>query len=281
MCLCCVLLLIDITSSNRKYTVTVTQYGENDIVVDSDKQIIPYGGVASEYQSNYNIDKSYDGKFTVNGVESYYHSRWNNTQLPVTLEYYFRGEEVINYFIYYTHLGNGNFAQLEVYTATDAGRTNYKLQGTYDFKGKNTPSKVSFKEGVKATGVKFVVKSGRGGFVSCDEMQFFQATSGNALEEQLLTVFTDVTCTALKSGITNESIQALPEYFTRIAEALKNNTYDAWEQDFRIRSYQAYSDVETWATELMTKRYSNLDNLTGLAVEKNDEVIDHTKFKQM
>ncbi|WP_285829076.1 M60 family metallopeptidase [Bacteroides acidifaciens] len=265
---------INVISPIRKYTITITQYGSNDVVVDADIQIKPYGGKASEYQPGYGIEKSYDGKFTIDGTESHYHSLWNNTQLPVTLEYYFRGDTEIDYFIYYTRSGNGNFGEVEVYTSTDEGRKNYTLQGSYDFKMQNNPSKVSFKNSIKATGIKFVVKSGLGNFVSCDEMQFFKTNTDKTLENKLLTVFTDITCTELKNGITNEDIQALPNsYFIRIAEALKNNTYDEWEKEFRIRNYEAYSDVNIWANKLMTKHYSCLDNLTGISVEQNDEII--------
>ena len=145
-----------------------------DVVLPEDIQIIPYGGKASEYQPGSDIDKSYDGKFTQGiSFESHYHSSWSNTSFPVTLEYFFKGDTEINYFIYYTRSGNGNFGEVEVYTSTDSDRKKYTLQGTYDFKMKNTPSRIVFKKGVKATGVKFVVKSGLGNFVSCDEMHFF------------------------------------------------------------------------------------------------------------
>lgn len=143
-----------------------------EITLPEDIQIIPVGGKASECQPGSDIDKSYDGKFTIGTSESHYHSSWSNTSFPVTLEYFFKGDMEINYFIYYTRSGNGNFGEVEVYTSTDSARKNYTLQGTYDFKMKNDPSRIVFKEGIKATGVKFVVKSGLGNFASCDEMHF-------------------------------------------------------------------------------------------------------------
>lgn len=265
---------IKVKSNIKNYTINIKQYGVNDIVIAEDIMVKPYGGKASEYQQGYGIEKTYDDKFTEGASESHYHSSWNNTSLPVTLEYYFRGDSEINYFIYYTRSGNGNFGEVEVYTSTEPGRTNYTLQGSYDFKMKNDPTKISFSKGIKATGIKFVVKSGLGNFVSCDEMHFFKKNTDNSLESKLLTVFEDVTCTKLKSNVTDEEINNLPSsYFIRIAEALKNNTYDEWEKEFRIREYNAYSDINEWAEKLMTKHYSNLDNLTGIAVRKDDEVI--------
>ena len=71
-----------------------------DVVLPEDIQIIPYGGKASEYQPGSDIDKSYDGKFTQGiSFESHYHSSWSNTSFPVTLEYFFKGDTEINYFI--------------------------------------------------------------------------------------------------------------------------------------------------------------------------------------
>lgn len=245
-----------------------------DIVLPEDIQVIPYGGKASECQLGADIDKSYDGLFTTELSESHYHSSWSNTTFPVTLEYFFKGDTDINYVIYHTRSGNGNFGELEVYTSTDPDRKQYTLQGTYDFKMKNDPSRIVFKENMKATGIKFVVKSGLGNFVSCDEMLFFKKNTDKTLENELLTVFKDITCSELKPDVTDEKINNLPnEYFIHIAKVLKNGSYDEWEKEFRIRNYNAYSDINEWAEKLMTKHYSSLDNLTGIAVEKDDEIL--------
>lgn len=264
---------IKVKSSLKNYTITVTQYGPNDVIVENDILVKPYGGVDSEHQDGQDITNTYDGKFSADGSAPF-HTPWGQSaHFPVTLEYYFRGDTEIDYLIYYTRSGNGNFGKLEIWTATDAARKEYTKQGDYDFKMQNAPSKVVFNKPVKATGIKFVVKSGAGNFVSCDEMQFFHKNTEKTLPKLLQTVFTDVTCTALKSGVTQEEINTLPAYFIRIAEAIRDKTYDEWEQKFRIQEYEAYSNVEEWAEKLMTRKYSNLDNPTGIYVEKGDEVI--------
>lgn len=265
--------VIKVTSSVRNYSISITQYGPNDVIVESDYLVQPYGGKDSEHQPGQDITNTYDGKFAADGAAPF-HTPWGQSaHFPVTLEYYFRGDTEIDYLIYYTRSGNGNFGKLRVYTTTTPDRSGYTLQGEYDFKEQNAPSRVSFSQGVKATGVKFEVLSGLGNFVSCDEMQFFKKNTDKTLDKQLLTVFTDVTCTALKTGVDEEAINALPAYFVRIAEALKNNSYDEWEKEFRIHEYEAYSNVEEWAAKLMTKKYSNLDNPTGISVNAGDEVI--------
>ena len=73
-------------------------------------------------------------------------------------------------------------------------------------------------------------------------MEFYKTNTDKTLDKQLLTVFTDITCTEIKNSVTNEQIQALPDYFVRIAEAVRDNTYDKWEKEFRIRSYEPYSN---------------------------------------
>ena len=272
---------IKVHSSIQDYVITVRQFGTYDIAIEGDTQILPTGGKANQFQSGYDIDKSMDGKFTTGTSyeeSSNYHSPFGegNTNFPVILEYFFTDDKEIDYFIYYTRKGNGNFGEVDVYTATisQPSENDYTLQGSYDFKMKNNPSKISFKKGTKPAAVKFVVKSGLNNFASCDEMQFFQNSENNTQEAKLLKVFKDITCTELKEGVTERDIQELSDkYFIDLAEVIKNNAYSEWEKDFRIREYKAYSDPAVWAEKLITKRYGNQDNLTGIAVEKDDEVI--------
>lgn len=272
---------IKVTSSVQDYVITVRQFGLYDITVEGDIQIHPASGKANQYQPGYDIDKSMDGKFTTGTSyeeSSNYHSPFGtgNTKFPVILEYFFTEDEPINYLIYYTRSGNGNFGKVDIYTAitNNPQESDYTLQGSYDFKEQNNPSKVTFNEAIKATAVKFVVHNGRGGFTSCDEMHFFQGNTNNTQEDKLLKVFKDITCTEVKEGVTEQDIQALGDnFFIDLARAIQHNAYSEWEKDFRIREYEAYSEPAKWAEKLMTKRYSNLDNLTGIAVEKDDEVV--------
>ena len=257
-------------------TCTVTQEaketGVEDVIVEGDIKVTPTGGKASEHQQGQDIENSFDGKFGSDGQP--YHSIWNQkAAFPVILEYFFDQKPDIDYIIYYTRSGNGNFGEVDIYTATES-EPEYKLQGSYDFKMQNAASRVDFKNTLsKVTKIKFSVKSGLGDFVSCDEMEFYKKNTEKALDKQLLEVFTDITCTELKPDVTEEQINALPGYFIKLASMLRNNTYDPWEKEFRIQAYRPYSNVEEWATTLMTKRYSNLDNPTGIYVEPGDSLV--------
>ena len=265
---------VKVSSATKHYTITVTQYSASDIVIEEDIQVKPYAGKASEEETDpdRSIEHSFDDKFIADGGVAY-HSKWGQSaDFPVILEYYFEGNTDIDYFIYHTNSGNGTFGKFDVYTQTKEN-TEYVHQGSYDFNMRNSPSIASLKTPVKATKVKFEVHSGKNGYVSCDEMQFFKKNKKNTLEEQLLTVFTDITCSEIKPDVTQEQIEALPEFFIQTASALKDDSYNKWEKEFRIREYCPYSSADEWADKLMTRKYGDLDNPTGIYVNEGDEVV--------
>lgn len=265
---------VKVSSATKHYTITVTQYSASDIVIEEDIQVKPYAGKASEEETDpdRSIEHSFDDKFIADGGVPY-HSKWGQSaDFPVIQEYYFEGNTDIDYFIYHTNSGNGTFGKFDVYTQTKEN-TEYVHQGSYDFNMRNSPSIASLKTPVKATKVKFEVHSGKNGYVSCDEMQFFKKNKKNTLEEQLLTVFTDITCSEIKPDVTQEQIEALPEFFIQTASALKDDSYNKWEKEFRIREYYPYSSADEWADKLMTRKYGDLDNPTGIYVNEGDEVV--------
>lgn len=223
--------VIKVLSPVQNYVINVTQYASSDIVLSEDIKVQPSGGKASECQPGQDIENTWDGKFSADGANPY-HSPWGKpANFPVTLEYYFQGGADIDYLIYYTRSGNGNFGEFDLLIATDEGHSDWKKYGSYNFRMQNAPSKITFKTTQKVTGIKFEVKSGAGNFVSCDEMEFYRYNQENTLEKTLLTVFSDITCSTLKEGVTDEQINALPDYFVRLAKALQNNTYDAYEKN--------------------------------------------------
>lgn len=268
-----------VKSELGNYTINLTQYGVNDVDFRNDTQIAIVSGNAISQGDNWSIEKTFDGikGSQTQGDGYHYHSPWDNTThpLPIDLEYTLQGDKQVDYFIYYPRNGNGNFGAVDVYVQT-ADNPNYVLAGTYDFgqQGGFDGKTGILTKTVKATKVKITVKTGLGGFASCGEMEFFEKANYRDLNDPLLTVFTDLTCSSLKEGVTDEEIDALEsETFRRVAHALKDNTYDEWEKDFRIREYKAYSNIDYWATRLRTKKYSNLDNPTGIYVNKDEEII--------
>lgn len=239
----------------------------DDIILEGDISIVPIGGKASENQPGQGIEKCYDGIMGQNN--GFYHSVWSQSaKFPVVLEFDFEGKESIDYLVYHTRSGNGNFGGVKIYTQT-AANPEYALQGEYNFRMQNAASRVDFAEPVQATKIKFEVLSGAGNFVSCDEMQFFKKNTDKSLDAILLTVFTDLSCSELKTGVTDEQIHQLPSYFASVASRIKQNVYD---REFRITDYKPYSNNEIWAENLMTKRYTSLDNPTGITAKAGDSL---------
>lgn len=262
---------VKISSTSKSYTVNIKQYASNDLHIEADYLVRPQSAKATNSQSGADISLSYD-----DNVNTIFHSRWNPTgPFPFELRYDFAGQEEIDYIEYVPRSdgGNGCIKEVEVLVATDAGRTGFTSVGTYDFKGSSSPSVVNLPAHTVPTSVKFSVKSGVGDFVSCAEMRFYRKNNDKSLDAELLKVFTDLTCSALKPGVTAEDIASLDPAFHQTAEALLNDTYPALEKTFRIHQYQAYSDPVEWSERLMTKKYSNWDNPMGIAAAKGDKVI--------
>ena len=243
--------------------------------IEGDILIKPTGGQASEAQNGYGIEKTWDGDTS---PSNHYHSLWGAyTRFPVTLEYFFDGNQAdIDYIVYHTRNGNGNFGEFDLYVATKS-QPDDVLYGSYDFKMRSTPGRINFKEALKGvTKVKFVVKTGLGdgtgySYVSCSEMQFFSRNS--SLDKALLAVFTDLSCSALRPGVTDEAIDALQPYFAQLARNLRDKAYTDYEKEFRVQEYQPYSDPLEWAEKLMTRKYTLLDNPTGISVKAGDEML--------
>lgn len=261
---------IKLESPAGNYTLSITQFEKGELVVEEDIQVKPLKGKASEAQNGYGIEKTYDNDLNIN---THYHSLWNKTKFPVTLEYEFKIGTELDYIIYYPRCGNGNFGEFTIEICTNSERNNYKKVADVNFYMSNSPSKYYFTQRTQATGVRFIVKSGLGNFVSCAEMQFYKSNDNKSLDQLLLKTFIDITCSELKATATEEDIEQLPVPFKLVANQLKSNTYNEYEKEFRIHEYEPYSNPSYWSKELMTKEYGRLDNPMGISVQKGEEII--------
>ena len=272
---------VKVNSTVKDYEIQIHQLGRegrpSDVEVEGDFKLTVTGGQANQEQSGgyqNEFKYSYDGN-----MDTHYHSPWGaNTKWPVILEYNFDGSKGLDYIIYHSRNGNGNFGQFKLYVATKEN-ANYKFVSEHDLKGVGGSSRIDFSSTVQGvTKVKFEVLSGSGDgtgntYASCAEMEFYQKNMEKTLDTQLLTVFTDLTCSELKQGVTEAAIEAIPPYFGKVARTIRDNTYSDYEKEFRIQEYKPYSVEADWAQTLMLKRYSSLDNPTGITVNQGDEII--------
>lgn len=87
------------------------------------------------------------------------------------------------------------------------------------------------------------------------------------------TFFEDAACTTLKAeyqAMSDDDLTAamkdagMPGFMTEIAVKLKNEAWNAYEKDFRIHSYNAYSDAAYWNKLMMSTGGSYMGNPTGI-----------------
>lgn len=267
---------------NLNVLLTVSQdsiadnFGSLDVF--SDIKYVPTSATASseaDYYSN-GIEKSFDGDaYTI------YHTRYgypNETvSFPVTIEYNFTGQPDLDYLIYHPRKDggvNGHMGEFDIYYTSET-YSDYQLIGSYDFGMAGSSSTLFFPSELKGvTKIKFSVKTGYSNHVSCSEMEFYAYSEEKAsLDENLLKVFTDMSCSELKSSVADSDINALPTYLAQVARKLQNNEYSDLDKEFRIREYEAYSKVDQMASEFITYRHSDLNNCTGVTVNAGDSIV--------
>lgn len=257
-------------------SVSVTQRGLNEYAsgdgedVKGDIKIKIAGGTASSVQPGSGIEKSFDGDYTTN-----YHSNWANSganYFPITLTYNFETVADVDYLIYYPRNSgvNGRFKEVTIEYSAD-GNTFTELIARKDFHGSSSATKVTFDQTVQAKSFRFIVHSGAGdgqGFASCAEMEFYTKNPENF---DYATLFIDETCSELKSGITDTDI-ANCEYpfFKNIAYYMYKGKYP---EEFRIAKFNAYPHPDIQSATHKTNPYSLLDNPTGIAVKKGENLI--------
>jgi hypothetical protein len=269
------LLLLQATASlnaQQTFLTAVPSEGSLSTFIPSDTYIQPKGGWASNFQNNASegpIALSYDRDMT-----TLYHSSWNNTVFPVTLDYYFADTvEQIDYLVYYPRSSgnNGNFKTVEVwYAANGQPLTKY---GDFDFQGEGVPRTVTFEPAlVRPDTIRFVVKSGAGdnstGFASCAEMEFYRENSNKF---DYSAIFTDETCSALKPGITLDDINAINTgFYKKLASDIYHGFYDP---EFRVQEYRAWQHPNKQAAINKTAQYSLRDNPTGIYVSQGEDLV--------
>jgi hypothetical protein len=264
---------IAVQAGEIKKTISVMQQGRNSGTdeIKDDIKIPVKNGTASSAQSGEGIEKSFDGD-----LSTIYHSKWDNSAanyFPITLSYNFENVPSMDYIVYNprTDGRNGLFKEFDLYVAT-AEHPELAKYGSYDFKGSSSASRITFSQAiVNPTQIQFVIKSGVGdgqGFASCAEMEFYRKNPDNF---DYLTIFTDNTCSQLKSGIGEAQIRAISNQFFRdLAYEIYKGEYD---NEFRVQSYQSWQHPDIMAKINKTGTYGLRDNPTGIYAGPGEDII--------
>ncbi|MBQ7362019.1 MAG: M60 family metallopeptidase [Bacteroidaceae bacterium] len=104
-------------------------------------------------------------------------------------------------------------------------------------------------------------------------------TNQEAIKNAYTQIFEDELCTVLKSEYQAMSDEALSEALSSCGSTLvnaaikiKNNAWEKREKEFRIHTYEPYSDPEYWAKKLNIRIYTWLNNPTGIYANTCDVV---------
>lgn len=240
--------------------------------------------------------------------ETVFHSRWGvgyegdqvtTTEFPVTWTFNFSGEDDVDYFrLYSNNSGNGRIGRFDIYYKVKGSEAEQKLgdadkEGYFDFKKSGGVQTCRFGTTLeKVTEIKIKIYNGSGdnssgrkdkfnpeepeGFVSAKEIEFYSDQSENQ-NEIILKVFKDLSCSELREGITKNDIMELfavsPFLAQTIAAPMMSGSYSTdFERQFRIADYKPYSDIDL-NTKLLTKKYSQLDNPTGIEVKAGSTIV--------
>lgn len=211
------------------------------------------------------IDKTIDGNKT-----TYYLADYSGIAPIAEMHYEFENIDVMDYFVYYPAdtLTEGQIKSVEMYVAT-VGDPSLTLYDTYDFQGYNLPSVVNFSPAIQnPTKIVFKVNTAVRSSVGCSEMEFYKRSASNF---DYLSIFTDQTCSALKPGVTEATVNAIGNtFFRELALDILNGTYNS---EFRIQEYKAWQHPDIMSTINKTGKYSLHDNPTGIWASADEEIV--------
>ena len=269
-------------------------------------QVKPVSAYCDQYHAGAGAENLIDGD-----LETTYHSPWGvgydnpTTEFPVDIDFVFSGENRIDYFRLYSGTGNGRIGKFDLFYQlrgeseyTRMADANHASSGDalnpqFDLGKKGGIQLCRFPYGIEnVEKLRIRVYNGYGdngsgrldmfnqsekeGFVSAQEIEFYPDVSYNS-NELILKVFTDLSCSELNSGVTRSDITELfglaPYLAQYVAVPMMDGNYsDDFERPFRIDTYKPYSNIDI-NNRLLTKKYSRLDNPTGIEVKRGDKLI--------
>ena len=223
---------------------------------------------------------------------TYYHSPYEvETVFPVVWEFEFFGDQRIDY-INIMHRGTasgpgthyrGQIGEFNVYYKENPS-DEYVFCQKFDFGGRGGYQTANLDTPIQnASWIKIEVLDGDpasvsysdGKYISCGEVEFFN-TNRAEVNEWIAKIFTDASCSELRDGVTKKDIIKMnavsPYLATNVAIPLLNGTYADHEKEFRIHSYEAYSNPNV-NHALMMQHYTSMDNPTGIEVKSGKDII--------
>lgn len=229
-----------------------------------DRQLDVTQAAASQSQGGYAVSQVLDGD-----VSTIWHSPWTSaTRFPVTLTFRLDQARHVDYVRYTPRTeshGNGNWQQVTVLTSEGddlAATTGWTERVSANLEGSSSVADLYLgDEGVEnVRTIRIRIDSGRGGWASAAEVQFFQAD--RTKEQTFRAYFDDALCTRLKPSVTGSQDISDPDV-RRLVESLLQDS--AAYKPFRVGRYEAYRPTASLRQELrLSAQYTNYENPTGI-----------------
>lgn len=217
---------------------------------------------ASSAQSGEGASLAIDGDYS-----TYWHSSWNSTSFPVTLTLTFSTEVHVDMLRYVPRPGssgtNGNWNEVTVEYPSGA---KWVSLGTFYLNGSSSSYDFELPDGgLNLKRVRFVVRSGSGGFASAAEVEAY--AYDNTKQEAFEQCFEDELFTVLKPGITSSEGIEDADVKALVDNLLAGGDY----KKFRVGEYEAYRTIESLQRELKTNMpYNKWENPTGIYLKAGE-----------
>lgn len=224
----------------------------------------------AENRSNQTLSMAFDGDMSTK-----YHSPWATetppTQFPVILTVTLPDDApLFEYLLYWPRQvgSNGRLLTGEVKVATREAPNSLVSIYEMDYQDDALAKKISVPSMYQGNIKKLVfhITSGVNDVASIQEIEFYNEGAGVAIPD----VFTDKSCSSVKAGVTRNKLDTISNsVFRNLALSLYDETYDMR----RVNSYESFIHPYVTAKENKTGTYGLLDNVTGIYVEKDDDLI--------
>ena len=276
------------SSADTKCVVTQSSISITDPEVFSDEKVGVLSVKANQVSAYEGpVENLVDGNYM-----TYYHSPYEvETVFPVVWEFELFGDKRIDYInimhrAYGTTAGShprGQIGTFNVYYKQNAA-DEYTFAQEFDFGGRGGYQTANLDTPIEnAVWIKIEVTDGDpssashtdGKYITCGEVEFFNTNRAD-VNSWIDKIFTDASCSELKEGVTKKDIIKMnavsPYLATNVAIPLLNGTYKESDMDFRIHSYEPYSDAGV-NRALMIQHYSSMNNPTGIEVKSGKDII--------
>lgn len=282
-------------AANTKCIITQNTIDVTNPAVFSDEKVSVLECVVNQDDPNYSGHATalVDGNYG-----TFYHSPAgaDATKFPVVWNFTLNGKDRVDYINIMHRAGstNGNYGRgqigkFNVY-ARLAGENDYSFVQEFDFGGNGgyqTAWLTDPIENAESIRLELLAENADpnrgkpgdeyydGQYICTAEVEFYN-TNRSEVNDWINKLFTDLSCSELREGVTKKDIVKLngisPYLASKVAIPLYNGTYEENEKDFRIHSYEPYSDNRV-QKDLVMQFYSAMDNPTGIQVESGQDII--------